>query len=231
MRQRIRSHLTYANVTATLALFLVLGGGVAYAANTVFSSDIVNNQVYSADVRDDTLTGGGLVSADILAGAVRSSEVRNDNLRGGDVLNDSLTGADVAEPTLGQVPSATLGGLGGLADLGSPCDPESTSFTTCASGGTNLPGPSRVLIIGQIRAEPDTGGGDGGGSCAVASDVGAHASVPVFVNGGQTDVIAISAVTPPVGPGPVMLSIRCNETASGIRYFDGRVNFVALSPG
>ena len=31
MRQRIRSHLTYANVMATIAVFLVLGGG-AYAA-------------------------------------------------------------------------------------------------------------------------------------------------------------------------------------------------------
>jgi hypothetical protein len=32
MRQRIRSHLTYANVISTLALFLVLGGGTTLAA-------------------------------------------------------------------------------------------------------------------------------------------------------------------------------------------------------
>jgi len=32
MRQRLRSHLTYANVISTLALFLVLGGGTALAA-------------------------------------------------------------------------------------------------------------------------------------------------------------------------------------------------------
>ena len=43
-----------------LALFLVLTGGVAYAANTVFSTDIVNNEVYGSDVRDDTLAYGGL---------------------------------------------------------------------------------------------------------------------------------------------------------------------------
>ena len=61
MRQWLRAHLTYANVISTLSLVLVLGGGVAYAANTVFSEDIVdgevksvdigNNQVRSADVR------------------------------------------------------------------------------------------------------------------------------------------------------------------------------------
>src|SRR4051794_94046 len=61
MLSRIRSRLTYANVVATLSLFLVLSGGTAVAltgSNTVFSDDIVDNQVKSADVRNDTLTGG-----------------------------------------------------------------------------------------------------------------------------------------------------------------------------
>ena len=59
-----------------LALFLVIAGGTAYAADTIGSSDIIdgsgkdgndigNNQVYSADVRDDTLNNGGLSGADI----------------------------------------------------------------------------------------------------------------------------------------------------------------------
>jgi hypothetical protein len=53
MRQWIRSHLTYANVTTTILLFLVLGGGSAYAlsgSNTVFSDDIVNGQVKTQDL-------------------------------------------------------------------------------------------------------------------------------------------------------------------------------------
>ena len=33
MRKRLRARLTYANVIATLALFLALGGGAAYAAS------------------------------------------------------------------------------------------------------------------------------------------------------------------------------------------------------
>jgi hypothetical protein len=52
--RRIRSHLTYANVMATLAVFLVLGGG-AYAAfhlpkNSVKSRNIVNGQVKTKDL-------------------------------------------------------------------------------------------------------------------------------------------------------------------------------------
>jgi hypothetical protein len=210
MRERLRSHLTYANVISTLCLFLLLGGGSAVAltgSNTVQS--------------DDLGPGAQVKNPDVAANAVGTNKV----------VDDSLTGTDIDESSLGQVPSSTLGGLGD-SSLGSACDPESTSFTTCASGGIDLPGPSRVLIIGQIRAEPDTGGGNGGGSCRVASDLaGPHTSVPVFVNGGQTDVIAISAVTPVVGPGAISLGIECNETASGIRYFNPRVSFVALSPG
>ena len=43
--RRIRSHLTYANLLSSLALFLVLTGGTAVAltgSNTVFSDDIVS---------------------------------------------------------------------------------------------------------------------------------------------------------------------------------------------
>ena len=95
------SRLTYANVVATLALVIAVAGGTAYAANTVFSSDIVNgevksadignNEVRSADVRDDTLAGGGLGSADI--------------------AKNSFRGPDIAESALQDVDAGTVGGL------------------------------------------------------------------------------------------------------------------------
>ena len=80
MLVRILGHLR-AQWAGVLALVLVLTGGVAYAANTVFSSDIVNDQVYSADVRNDTLSGGGLAAPDLQASAVGTSEVLNDTPR------------------------------------------------------------------------------------------------------------------------------------------------------
>jgi hypothetical protein len=86
--RRIRSHLTYANVMATIAVFLVLSGGTAVAlsgSNTVFSDDIVNDQVYSADVRNDSLAGGGLAAADLRPGSVGSSEVTNFSLNDEDI--------------------------------------------------------------------------------------------------------------------------------------------------
>jgi hypothetical protein len=54
-----------------LALFLVLTGGVAYAANTVFSEDIVNGEVKTADLANNSIRstkiGSGQVTAQDLA--------------------------------------------------------------------------------------------------------------------------------------------------------------------
>ena len=116
----IRSRLTYANVVSTLALFLVLTGGLAYAADTIFSSDIVDgevksediataavrtqelgtNQIRTADVRDDFLAGGGLTGADIAPNAIATQEVENGSLYGSDIAPNELTGDQIAEETL-----------------------------------------------------------------------------------------------------------------------------------
>ena len=91
MVRRLLKGFTFANVCSFLALTIALGTGTAYAANTVFSTDIVdgevktadlanngvttakitNNQVYSGDVRDDTLGIGGLTSVDLAADSSR----------------------------------------------------------------------------------------------------------------------------------------------------------------
>jgi hypothetical protein len=55
MISRLRERLTYANVVASLCLFLVIGGSTAVAlkgTNRVNSRDIVDNSVKGRDVRD-----------------------------------------------------------------------------------------------------------------------------------------------------------------------------------
>ncbi len=49
MLRTLRPRLTYANVVASLALFVALRG-TAYAVNTVGSTDIIDGQVKSVDV-------------------------------------------------------------------------------------------------------------------------------------------------------------------------------------
>jgi hypothetical protein len=99
LRPRRPSHAT---VVAYLALFVALGGTGAYAANTVFSTDIVDGEVRPPDLAT------AVVGTDKLAGgAVTSEKVRDDSVAGRDVLDNSLKGADIDESTL-----ANIGGGG-----------------------------------------------------------------------------------------------------------------------
>ena len=109
MLRRIGARLNYANVVSTAGLFIALATGTAYAANTVFSADIVDGQVKTVDLAGSGVTAAklanGAVATDKLAdGAVTSGKVMNDNLTGGDVAANSIKGADIDESSLiGQV--------------------------------------------------------------------------------------------------------------------------------
>jgi hypothetical protein len=116
MLRKLRSRLTYANVMSTIACFGVLATGTAYAANTVFSSDIVDGQVNSADVKDQSLTTfdvSTFLGADVVDGT----------LTGADIGNGSLNDEDVGQGTfvdftanLGPVPAhdCTIGAVTGV---------------------------------------------------------------------------------------------------------------------
>lgn len=88
----IRKHLSYANVMATLALFVSLGGG-AYAALRIPADSIGNRQ--------------------LKRNAVTGEKVRNASLTGADVKPDSLTGSDIKP---GSLTASVLPQLG-LANL------------------------------------------------------------------------------------------------------------------
>ena len=91
MLSKIRPRSIY-DVMAVIACFVVLTGGAAYAANTIRSEDIVDNEVTAADVRNDNLSFGGLTHPDLRPGSVRSSEVLDFTLTDSDVATNTLTG-------------------------------------------------------------------------------------------------------------------------------------------
>lgn len=83
---RIRPRLSYANVIATLALVVAVGGTTAYAANqlgknTVGPKQLKKNAVTTAKVKDGAITAAKVKSGD-------------------------LTGAQINASTLGTVPTA-----------------------------------------------------------------------------------------------------------------------------
>jgi hypothetical protein len=204
---------------AWIVLLLVLSSGTAYALdgkNTVFTDDIVNGEVHSADVANDSTAFA---------------------LKGVDIANDSLTGADVKESTLGEVPSAlsaAVGGTGRSASLAG-CNPADESLVTCTTVSMTLPAPSRVLLLGRVRAITDDGQTVGFGSC----DLGTNFSGPVTgstveIATTQNDLeqIPLMVVTPVIGAASVMFGLDCNQEnthGGGIRYDFISLTAVALS--
>ncbi|HYV14836.1 MAG TPA: hypothetical protein VE972_02320 [Conexibacter sp.] len=79
----LRNQLTYANVVATLALFVALSTGGAWAAHQV-------------------LIGG----KQIKNGSITGKDVKRRSLTGAQIKPESITGRQVAESKLGKVPSA-----------------------------------------------------------------------------------------------------------------------------
>jgi hypothetical protein len=115
-----RGRLTYANVMATVAVFIALGG-VSYAAvklpkNSVGSKQLKKNAVTSAKLKDGAVTAGKVADgaiggAKIGDGGVTASKVADGSLTGAEIADGSLTGAKVADGSLTgkQVDASTLG--------------------------------------------------------------------------------------------------------------------------
>jgi hypothetical protein len=76
--RRLRSHVSYANVTASLALFIALGG-TGYAAVT-----LPRNSVGSAQLRSNAVG-----TKEIRRGAVRSADIRNRTIRVSDLATST----------------------------------------------------------------------------------------------------------------------------------------------
>ena len=80
--KRFRPRLTYANVVATLALFLALSGGVVWAANKITSKQIGKGAVKNKNlaknaVKAKNLAKNAVTSAKLKKGAVTNAKVGN----------------------------------------------------------------------------------------------------------------------------------------------------------
>jgi hypothetical protein len=79
MGSRIRSQLSYANVVATLALFLALGGtafaAVALTKNSVKSRHIGKGQVRAADIGKNAVTSAKVKNRTLLASDFKAGQL------------------------------------------------------------------------------------------------------------------------------------------------------------
>jgi hypothetical protein len=103
LRSRLRRHLSYASIMATIAVFVVLGG-VSYAAATISGNKLIKGTVGAGKLKKGTLT---------------STQVKA----------DSLTGSVINESTLTIVPSAQTATSATTATTAGSADTAKTAAT------------------------------------------------------------------------------------------------------
>jgi len=115
----LRSRLSYANVVATLALILVVGGGTVYAASQLGKNSVKSKQIAK----------GAVKTSDLAKKAVTSPKVKDGTITAADLAAGVIPALD-ADVT----GSASGGPQGGVSTAGTSALPLSgtTSFTVDA---------------------------------------------------------------------------------------------------
>src|SRR3954469_20308414 len=86
---------SHSTVVAYLALFVALGGTGAYAANTIGSSDVIDESLLSQDVKN-----GEVKNPDLGTNSVTSSRIATGNVFNSDLAPDSVNGSKVSANSL-----------------------------------------------------------------------------------------------------------------------------------
>ena len=140
----------YANVTATLALFVALGG-TSYAAATISGSDVRNGSLTGSDIKNESL---------------KSRDVDNGSLTNRDLKNGSLLAADFKA---GQLPAGPQGlpGPQGPQGIQGPQGPAgATNVVARRTNNTLSPAPAgdvtiEATVASCLPGERVVGGGAG----------------------------------------------------------------------
>ena len=94
--QQVRKRLTYANVMSSIAVFLVLGGGAAYAAKKISSHDLRGGSVTTAKIKRNAVTRSKIKANAISTAKIASDAVTNGKLSDGSVSLEKLAPGFIA---------------------------------------------------------------------------------------------------------------------------------------
>jgi hypothetical protein len=201
----IRRHLTYANVTATLALVLALGAGGAYAVDRIGTDDVRNDSLLSEDLRDGKA------------------------VQGRDVGPDELGRREVDEASLVAARLLDVSGNTGIA-----CELDTAGFEDCVSTAVRLKRRGRLLTT-ATAAFFGTGPGEKNAQCEVrvngAGDpVGqSPGELDSSTSSTATQGFARTLVFGPLPAGRHEVSLACDEILGEVTIDTPTITAIALT--
>jgi hypothetical protein len=214
MLRAVLRRLTYANVIATLALFLALGGGAVWAANKqatkIGTGKLKPNAVTAGKIKANAITSSKIRENAVVAAKIREGSVNFGKLAAGTgvVATATSSAASVSGPSAVTVtfPSpVTFTPAAGIVDLMSF---EARSSGLARSGAETC----RVQVVPLVN-----GTEWGGGAPLVLSAFEPTAENPsgVIGSGGQTSPIGLAAAGATQTIGAKLIgSPRCASSGS-----------------
>lgn len=230
----IRSRMSYANVMATIAVFIALGGS-SYAAIKVTGKNVKDSSLTGRDVKNSSLTGSDVKDRSLL-----SKDFKEGQLPAGPAGAPGAPGRDGVDGQTGPVgPTfARSTFVPGVAcdppDISSPTEPSDASIRVdCATLTVTLPTAGRLFIRGETDWLADADGA--AANCNLKLD---GTALPETTGPGQTDGThqnagfavrmahtGLSTVTSSVSAGEHTVKFGC---ADNLGYNAG---YVSQSPG
>jgi hypothetical protein len=223
-KSRRRRRPSAAFIISCLALFMAMGGAsYAFAAGSIGSKEIKNDDIRGKDVRQHTLTGD-------------------------DVKGNSLGGGAVRESSLGKVPqaasadnAATVGGVApdaltiGRGSTPNDCEPGGAPIK-CATLTLDVPRPGRALVMigGQWNSDEVAGTSVRGVCSILHNNVELSPATSEGTTSDQTDdnqeqaIAAQPVVTDVLQPGSHEFALACDDAVGDMDFTNTRIAAVLL---
>ena len=199
---RRRPRLTYANVTATIAIFLALGGGTTAIAlsgkNSVRADDIARNAVREQEIARGAVGGGELRTGIIAPEHLRAGIISPEHIQLGAVGSDAIADGGVKEQDLSNSIGLVRMGLnGGHAQMPMPGPPMAGGFQTVDTETFNATRQTSALVQGMVEVSDTDDGTDGRFDVRVSID-------------GVPEPGVFSQTVPDGSTATLPVSIQCN---------------------
>jgi hypothetical protein len=168
--KKLAAKLSYANVMSTIAVFLVLAGGGAYAAthlkkNSVKTKNIKNAAVTKPKIAQQAVDTGNLVDKAAKQGKIGQNAIITEKLADGAVTTGKTnfavaSGRVISNPGVSSTLNSPLVSINGISLTGVCTRDSSTNITVSISVGGPASGVFSGVSAGQAAGSPATVFGD-----------------------------------------------------------------------
>jgi hypothetical protein len=139
--KQIRKRITYANVMSSIAVFLVLGGGAAYAAKKIGSNEIKGNSITTGKIKKEAVTAAKIKNSSVTTAKIANNAVTTAKIANSAVSTDKIADSAV---TNGKLANGSVSASKLASGFVAPTAEKLARFANISSAGVVLSGSQGI---------------------------------------------------------------------------------------